>query len=505
MNPEEQPRLRGVVLDPLADGALPLLLTLQTGLAAALLSAMLEGLAGRPFLPGLGIWALLFAAESFLFTAFFFVRELDMPLVLRGVEATLMLLLAKMAATAPTTGWGLAALTEVNLLQSWVGLAVLSWAWLEGLRAARLAGALHPGLLPDPEAERIQQNDHGEAYAALRSRLLSTTAVVGALVGLLPVLAGPSGWTPPPGGRWLYPGLVLLAALAAAALFVAARLRQQCTWALERLAPPEGVLSRWAPQALALMLLPVLLALLLPAGPRLPVERLLVGGEERLEVRLEPARQNEDTGKVAWLRPEFLDQLAARSPDAPDWLRWLLLGAASLAALLLLGLALAVAYRQLAERLGWRDARGLLPLLRTLLRWYGALWQALWEGLRGAAVMAGRAAVEATEAVVGRTGLLARYLPAWGRPPGEPRAAVRFYFARLQADAARRGLARPPAATANEFGARLAEAVPEQAAEITALTVTYQEARYSPAPVGPEQASRARRAWLAVVRAISRR
>ena len=142
-----------------------------------------------------------------------------------------------------------------------------------------------------------------------------------------------------------------------------------------------------------------------------------------------------------------------------------------------------------------------------ILRWYGALWQARWEALRGAGRMAAQSTAGAGAALFGQAGLLGRYLPAGGlgRPPREPRAAVRYYFARLQADAARRGLRRPPGSTAAEFAARLSQEAPEGAEAVGGLTRAYERARYSPEEIAPEQVSLVRRAWAQVVQALRRR
>jgi len=89
MRRTEPPAIRGVPMHPLADVGLPLVLTLQTALAVWLVVLGLRAAAGRPLLPGIGGWALLLAAESFLFTGYFFVREVDRPGRLRYVEGEL--------------------------------------------------------------------------------------------------------------------------------------------------------------------------------------------------------------------------------------------------------------------------------------------------------------------------------------------------------------------------------------------------------------------------------
>jgi len=415
------------------------------------------------------------------------------------------LLIGKVLTTAPATGWGPAALTELQLLEPWAGIPLLAVAWWLGGQAAALCGALHPGLAPKPGGgERVLANPHGEAFAALKRRVLAVAGWVTALMGLLPLVTRGYSlhWTV--SGRTLLLGILANAVLAALALALSARLRQEIDWLLEGLAPPDGVLDGWLPHAFGLVLLPLLLGAFLPAGPRVPVERLLPEpGVDEPEYGPPPSVDLPDRPQPMSDLSEWLERMAPQATTLPDWVHALFSALIWGVGLLLAFVVMRIALRQVAERIG--GGGGMLPLLRALLRWYAALLEALWTGLRGGAALAGKAAAEAARSLVSGAGDLGRRLPIWGRPPGEPRAAVRYYFARLQADAARRGVARPKGATAAEFAQALNGVVPDQGAEITGLVEAYQEARYGPDPVSPEQVGRARKAWLLITRALGHR
>jgi len=502
MKPLPWPEVRGVPLHPLADVGLPLLLNAQVALAVGLTVAGVSAVAGRPLLPGLGWWAFLLAVEGFLFEGYFYVREVDRPLLLRGVEAALVLLLSKLIATVPATGLGLEALREFAAIEPWVGVPLLMLAWYGGLKAADLCGALHPGLMPDPGGERVMADPHGEAFDALRARVLGLTGLLTLLLGLLPVLGAAADLRWPISWRAVLAGLIGLAALAALSLALAARLRQEIDWRLEGLTPPPDVLARWLPQALSLLLLPLLMAALVPAGPRLPVERLIPRFElAEVEFYPEaPPAEGTEWQPLPGLE-ELLDQWGVEPVTIPPWVPALLKAVLTLAALLLAAQVARIAWRQAAERAGGFP---LLPLLRALARLYLALLQALWSGLRGTAALAGRGAAEVARGLLAGSGELGRRLPVWGRPPGEPRAAVRWYFRRLMDDARRRGVQPGRAATAGEFGRALAEAVPDEAEAVAGMVEVYQQVRYGPGPASGGQVERSRQLWRRIHQALGR-
>ena len=486
----ELPRIGGLRMDPLADMALPLLLLLFTAVGVQLVAGTARLMTDQPLLPYAGLWAFLVAAESYLFTTIFIVRDLDRPWMLRLAEAGVMMFLDWLLAALPLTG-GVAAAFLVGAAQweVWVGAGLLLFAWLQGARLATLIGPLHPGLAEaQGEEERLPHNDHVHALAALRNLVLVQVVVIAVLAGLTG--AGASG-------------PLLLTGLAAGALLVGTRLKQAVTWGLERVAPSPAVAGRWIQQGLALMLLPVLLALLLPAGPRLPVERLLALLGERGEqgaVEIPPV-EPPNLSAPQFPGGELGEMEPLRGLDGV-WivLKWVLAAAAALALLAFL----AAAARQFADRVGREQLKGVWRVLAAVAAWYAALWLALRDLLGGVLRQAAAVPAETLGALLARGGALARFLPALGRAPGEPRAALRWYFGRLQREAARKGLRRRPGETAAEFAARLAGAAPDQAAALLELRDAYQTARYTDEPIKPEQVSFARRTWLQIARALRR-
>jgi hypothetical protein len=161
------------------------------------------------------------------------------------------------------------------------------------------------------------------------------------------------------------------------------------------------------------------------------------------------------------------------------------------------------AARQLAERTG--QLKGFLAMLAVVAAWYLAFLRAIGELIGPVLRQAVATPAEALSSLFSEAGAVGRYLPFHGRAPAEPRAALRYYFARLQTEAGRKGLKRGAGVTAAEYGRRLAEAAPERAGEIDELTAAYSVARYSDLPVDAARVSFARRAWVAIARALSRR
>jgi hypothetical protein len=394
---------------------------------------------------------------------------------------------------AVTSGWA--------RWESYVTALLLAYGWFQGGRTARLIRDLHPGLLMlEPGQERLPNDDHAEAYAAIRTQSFGSVVLLAVVLGAGDWFVGDVrlwGWS------WHGAGLLLLAALAAGAVLVAARLKLAITWSVEGVPATPAVFAQWMARGLSLLLLPLVLALLLPAGPRVPVERLLgllPKGPKRDLSQLQPPAPP-PSAKEPGLE-ELARELAKETkpwitwPTIPHWVWY------TLAVLAVLWL-LRVAARQLAERSG--QLRGVLTLLAAVARWYLSLGRALQEMLGGLLKQAVVAPVEAVGAAVfGEAGALGRYLPFRGRVPGEPRAAVRYYFARLQAEAGRKGIKRGSGGTAAEFSRRLAAAAPEQAGEIARLAEAYETARYSDQPVATEQVTFARRAWAVIARSLRR-
>ncbi|HYF95830.1 MAG TPA: DUF4129 domain-containing protein [Symbiobacteriaceae bacterium] len=479
-------------LDPRADFALPLLLNLGSVLTVWMIARAIETWLGVELVFGVAPLAFLFACESYIFTTVFAVREVDVPDALRWVETGLMLVLAKaLAAGSLTGGW--------ESVDAWCGLALLAYAWFQGGRAARLGQYLHPGLLEvGPGQERLVRDDHSQAFAAMREQVFGQVAAVAAVLGIGAWMRGDVqlwGWS------WLGFGLLVQTVLGAVTLLVAAQLKARITWAQERLETDPQVFARWAPIGLSLLVVPMLAALILPAGPRVPAEYLFRLFDQSDRQLAEPPQFPDSPPPGPVIPPDLLEELQKGEPGwtwhLPVWF-WYVLGALPVLWLL------RAAARQLAERVGGRELRGIPGVLAALAAWYLALWKAIAEMLGGVLRQAVATPAEAVGALFSEAGVVGRFLPFGARAPGDPRSALRFYFARLQTEAGRRGHRRAPAVTAAEFGRRLAEAAPERAGEIAGLTEAYQEARYSDLPIPAEKAGFAKRAWVSIARAIRR-
>ncbi|HWI61898.1 MAG TPA: DUF4129 domain-containing protein, partial [Symbiobacteriaceae bacterium] len=469
-----KPRIGGLELHPQADLALPLLLQLGTTLTVWLLAWSVEHWLAVPLVGGITLMAFFFAMESYLFTTVFTVREVDVPDALRWVEMALMALLGKWLVSLPVTSGLLQGIVGgFDSFTVWFGFGLLAYAWFQGGQTARQIQYLHPGLLEAEQSQdRIARDDHARAFTAVQGQLFGQVAVVAAVLGVGAWVRGDVriwGWS------WLGFGLLVQTFLAAGALLVAAQLKARITWVQERIEASPAVFARWAPIGLSLMLVPMLLALILPAGPRLPAEYLLEWlGRSTPRIQVEPPPVPKIEAPNPGMPPELLE--AGKDPwitwnwQIPAWV-WYLLGAIPVLWLL------RAAAKQLADRAD--QLKGVLAVLAVLAAWYLALWKAVTEMLGGVIRQAVATPAEALGALFSEAGAVGRYLPFTGRAPGEPRAALRFYFARLQTEAGRKGLGRARGATAAEFSRRLLDHAPEREGEIADLTAAYQEARYS--------------------------
>ncbi|MDF2628761.1 MAG: hypothetical protein K0R39_2592 [Symbiobacteriaceae bacterium] len=490
------PRIGGLELDPQADLALPLLLNLGITSTVLLVAVAIESWAHVELVDGVTFFAFLFAFESYLFTTVFTVREADVPDAMRWVEMALMAFAAKLLAALPVTvGLVDAVVGGWNDWATWLGFGLIAYGWVMGAQSARQVQYLHPGLAKAAaEQDQIPRDDHGRAFINLQTQIFAQIAVVAAVLGIGSWIRGDVrlwGWS------WLGFGLLLQTALAAGTLLVAAQLKSRITWMQERIEADPRVFARWAPIGLSLLLAPMLLALLLPAGPRIPLERLapVINGMagEPIEITPPPIPQAPemqppilDPGQEPWIRWTF---------SIPTWFWWALGGLAVL-------WVLKVAAQQLLDRAG--ELKGIWAILAALAAWYLALAKVLGGALGGVLRQAVATPAEALGALFSEAGAVGRFLPVARRAPGDPRAALRFYFARLQVEAGRKGLKRAGGTTAAEYGRRLAEAAPERSGEIEALTQAYQEARYSDLPIEGEKVSFARRAWVAIARSLKK-
>jgi hypothetical protein len=150
-----------------------------------------------------------------------------------------------------------------------------------------------------------------------------------------------------------------------------------------------------------------------------------------------------------------------------------------------------VLYSYLRERPQIAAALRNLGLAQALKR--------LWAALRHRAGGLARAAREAGPlAWLRRRAGPAAHTPAHAarRRATGPRAKIRYYYLSTLQRAAARGVARRPSQTPRDYAPYLSAILPEAADEVQALTDSFIEARYSDHALAPQQAERARQAWL---------
>ncbi|MCU0493259.1 MAG: DUF4129 domain-containing protein [Chloroflexaceae bacterium] len=85
-----------------------------------------------------------------------------------------------------------------------------------------------------------------------------------------------------------------------------------------------------------------------------------------------------------------------------------------------------------------------------------------------------------------------------------PRELVRYFYRSTLERATRAGFSRRPSQTPGEYGARLAEQLPEARDDIATLTEAYQRATYSPRPPGAAETKTMKKPWQRL-RAVLRR
>jgi hypothetical protein len=86
-----------------------------------------------------------------------------------------------------------------------------------------------------------------------------------------------------------------------------------------------------------------------------------------------------------------------------------------------------------------------------------------------------------------------------------PRQQVRYFYFSVLRRAARANHARRPQQTPYEYGATLAERVPETAPDVATLTRAFVEARYSQRSLSEQEANVVKRVWLRVRATLARR
>jgi hypothetical protein len=133
--------------------------------------------------------------------------------------------------------------------------------------------------------------------------------------------------------------------------------------------------------------------------------------------------------------------------------------------------------------------------LAWALRWLGLLWS-------DARSWAGQVAVQVQASLSrGRAPTRQRF-PALRLRRLAPRELVLYFYRSTVRRAAERGLRRQKSQTPYEYRATLAQQLPDIEEDLGELTESFVVARYSPRPVGPDDARRARGPWQRVRRRL---
>jgi len=153
------------------------------------------------------------------------------------------------------------------------------------------------------------------------------------------------------------------------------------------------------------------------------------------------------------------------------------------------------------ERIGWWERD------QGVLRWLWELLREWWKKLTGRRIDGEEHKTSRLRTVGSAKGLRAsRGRRMTRRIPSEPRAVVRFLYARFLERAASRGWKRRADETAGEFGARMAvELSPGGAEAVVGLTGVYESVRYGPAAVDAGLVTLFRRHVAVVFRLLRRR
>ena len=280
--------------------------------------------------------------------------------------------------------------------------------------------------------------------------------------------------------------------------------RQRTAWQLEGLAPPGNLASRWIAEAAVATAAIVALALLLPTDYAMTVSDLLaviVGFAVQvmqlvvgvalliMMIVMSPLRWLFPGGgeeSTPAMRP--LLQPEAPPPAAPvPWLDVLKSLIFWLIALAIVGYCLSVVWRKRPPLPAWLDAGLLGRLLRALGR--ALLSIKRWSVAAAASVAAALPRIRPAVVQPVRRTFQWLALSRLG-----PRQLVEYFYLSVLERAARLGYARQKAETASEFSQRLPEHLPDVEPDLSELTWTFLQVRYSPRPAeeGLVRAARAR-------------
>ncbi len=416
-----------------------------------------------------------------------------------------------------TSGW-FAFLTSFTSTEYLIGLGLCGLAWLISLGFASLFDEM--GL----EAELIRMEGYaitpGETRLP-RERLLGLVFNVGTMLVVFTALMR-LDFRAAFGGNWAgavlnVPPLsnggasTLLYFLLGLALFSQTQfIDLHNRWSINRVPVQANLVRRWVLYSLAFLVILASLASLLPTSYSLGLLTslgyalnlvvyflfaliellvglvlLLFGLLAMLFGREAPA----ETPELPSFQPPILPPAPVDATSTPlPWLevaKSLLFWGVFLAVLVF---ALVQYLRQHADLLTALRQRPGLAWLSKVWHWLRGTWQAAQKGL-AQAVSAGLERIRPRQS-------LSRVVGGWInlRKLG-PRQRVFFFYQAFLRRSGESGLPRSLSQTPLEFASRLDSALPEAEPDIEALTNAFIEARYTPRPVQPEQASRVKEVW----------
>ena len=387
-------------------------------------------------------------------------------------------------------GTWLASLTNFLAPPIWINLALFLWMYLGGETIGRDALNLYarPSEVPVEQGGTQSVDDLGwverqPSYRRLKNRI----AINGFLVAsgmAVPFLLMPG--QPLDHGQVFPTSLLLLFYLPVAILTLSAiRLRYlQTIWRLGELAEPVGLPRRWLLYLVAFGVLIALVALVLPHSVDINPT-----GQANQSERPAPAQPRQAL-------PTFVpNQTPPPRPvdpiKFPDWIsqvfNWTVI---ILAVLLLLFILSRIKWSKFLERPPVRVRRPRMSLSwRAFVAWLKSLFKrAAWDN----------APEDHLEGGAARRRLFSRF--ARDPFPSDPRAQVRYYYRQTLSKAARAGLPRRPPQTPREFAGDLrqrfetAEIAPAQSdpgQDSDSLRSLYEEARFSPHLIAPDQVEQA--------------
>lgn len=406
-----------------------------------------------------------------------------------------------------------------------VNLTLLLLAWIVALESTQNLNRLRlqPGEVPaDADAaRRYQLYDDGWRFvdhATPLSRLANMVLWGGVLLVFLAGLAAidvRQVFTPTallqlitfsrPAVSLAFSNVILYFVVGLLLLAEAQYVRQRTAWQLDHLTPPANLAPRWVVQAAVVTVAIACLAMLLPTDYAMTVSELL-GMVAQVAVLImqavvgvllfvmmllmTPLRWLFAGGggdSLGPMQPPMRPEVAPPAAPVP-WLEVLRSLVFWLVALAIVVYCLSVVWRRRPPLPAWAN----LGLLGKLLAGLGQALAMLRRWGRSAALAVAAALPRLHHGAAQPVRRTFRWL-ALSRLA--PRQLVEYFYLSVLERAARMGYVREKGETASEFSRRLPDRLPDVEPELSALTDTFLEVRYSPRPVEEGLVKAARAHW----------